>query len=123
MPANACKQMSFKCFCNLKIESSTFSLNQAISLIFASFSIDISALFIVLVKLERKPFRLCFSTFNISSDTTFEASLMIDIFQKCSKCFKNVRVKKTYLAKPTNKQYMMMQRIPIQNDRSKQKNL
>ena len=95
--------MSFKCFCNLKIESSTFSLNQAISLIFASFSIDISALFIVLVKLERKPFRLCFSTFNISSDTTFEASLMIDIFQKYSKYLKTFRVKKS-LASQSNQQ-------------------
>ena len=86
--------MSSRFVCKLKIENSTFSLNKAISLIFVWFSIDISALLIVLVTLEGKPFCLCFSTFNISSDTTFEASLMIKIFQKCSKNFKNFREKK-----------------------------
>ena len=53
---DACKQMSSTFLCNLKIENSTFSCNQAISLIFFSFSIVISALFIVLIKLKRKPF-------------------------------------------------------------------
>ena len=62
-----------------------------------------STILIVLVTLERKPFRLCLSIFNILSDTTFEASLMIDIFQKCSKYFKNFRVKKN-LASQTNQQ-------------------
>ena len=61
--------MFSRLFCNSKIENFTFSV---------SFSIDISALLIVLVKLEGKLFRLCFSTFNISSETTFEASLMIE---------------------------------------------
>ena len=78
-----------------------FSLNKTILLIFVSFSIVISALFIVLVKLERKHFPLCLSTFDISSDTTFEASLMINIFLKCSKYFKNFRGKKN-LASQTN---------------------
>ena len=76
--------MSSRFVCKLKIENSTFSLNKAISLIFVW----------VLGTLEGKPFCLCFSTFNISSDTTFEASLMIKIFQKCSKNFKNFREKK-----------------------------
>ena len=95
--------MSSRFFCNLKIENSTFSLHKAISLIFVSFSIDTSALFIVLVKLERKPFCLCFSNFNISPYTTFEASLIIDIFQNCGKYFKNFRTKKD-LASQTNQQ-------------------
>ena len=84
-------------------ENSTFTLNKAISLIFVSFWSDISPVFIVLVMLERKLVRPCFITFNISSDTTFEASLMIDIFQKCSKYLKNFRVKKN-LARQTNQQ-------------------
>ena len=57
-----------------------FPFNKAILLIFVSFSIDVSALLIILVKLERKPFHLCFNTFDISFDITFKAAIMIDIF-------------------------------------------
>ena len=39
---------------------------------------------------------------------------MIDIFQKCSKYFKNFRVKKNFVSQT---------QIPIQNDKSNQKNL
>ena len=53
---DASKQMSSRFSCNLKTENSKISYNKTISLIFVSFSIDISALFIILVKLERKPF-------------------------------------------------------------------
>ena len=80
-----------------------FPFNKAILLIFVSFSIDFSALLIILVKLERKPFHLCCNTFNISFDITFRASLMIDTFLKCSKYFKNFRVKKN-LASKSNQQ-------------------
>ena len=55
-----------------------------------------------LVKLERKPFRLCFSTFNISSDITF--SITYDRHNsKMFKIFRKPRVKKN-LASQTNQQ-------------------